>query len=144
MKKSFKCVMSLLLAVALLFGLLPEQAYAAGKKGSSSGKEAVHLYTEEENALLENDVFAKINELEANTAQTMGGQANLAESDYIAMIPDVIAAIKSSETYVAGSLQQNGSFLVWQTTTGIPCCYDPRMEAKLHSAPAALTQAELR
>ena len=143
MKKSFKCVMSLLLAVALLFGLLPTQAYAAGKKGNSSGKEAVHLYTEEENALLENDVFAKINELEANTAQTMGGQANLAESDYIAMIPDVIAAIKSSETYVAGSLQQNGSFLVWQTTTGIPCCYDPRMEAKLHSAPAALTQAEL-
>ena len=142
MRKHFKRLLSLLLTFVMILGLSGITANAAGNKADAR-IDGAHVYTEAENALLENDVFASISSLRSDAAQAAGGLSRLAEADYIRMVPDVISAIKSSATYVEGSLQQNGNFLVWQTTTGIPCCYDPRMEAKLHGASAPISGEEL-
>ena len=131
MKKQFRHFCSILLTLAMIIGLLPVTASAAGAQRGIA--QLVHEFTEEENALLEEDVFARIESVTGEVAQTMGGVGHMTEANYISMIPSVIAAIESSETYVEGSLQQNGNFLVWETTVGIPCCYDPRMEAELHN-----------
>ena len=133
MSKQFRRLMSLIRTLILTLGLAQNIASAAGQKPSGEAS-AARVYTEADNALLENDVFAKISAVTADSAQPMGGVSKMTEANYIAMLPEVIDAIKGSKTYVAGSLQQNGNFLVWETTTGIPCCYDPRMEAKLHNA----------
>ena len=143
MRKHFKRLLSLLLTFVMILGMSALDANAAGNKADARIDDA-HVYTEAENALLENDVFALISSVRADVAaQAAGGLSSLTEADYVRMVPDVITAIKSSATYVEGSLQQNGNFLVWQTTTGIPCCYDPRMEAELHGASAPISNDEL-
>ena len=142
MRKHFKRLLSLFLTFVMILGLSGITANATGKK-TDNRISGVHVFTEAENALLENDVFASISSLRSDAAQAAGGLSNLTEADYIRMVPDVISAIKSSATYVEGSLQQNGNFLVWQTTTGIPCCYDPRMEAKLYGASTPISNDEL-
>ncbi len=141
MSKHFKRLMALLLTLVMILGAMGIDAGAAGNKADAR-IDGAHVFTEAENALLENDVFALISSVQADTAQTMGGIGSLTEADYVSMVPSVIQAIKRSETYVEGTLQQNGNFLTWQTTTGIACCYDPRMEAKLHQTPAAMTESE--
>ncbi|MBQ6076352.1 MAG: InlB B-repeat-containing protein [Lachnospiraceae bacterium] len=142
MSKRFTRLLSLLLAVTLILGLTPAAASAAGKD-QPDGTAPVHVYTEEENALIDNDVFASITAKTAEIAQPMGGVGKMTEEDYIAMIPEVIEVIENSSTYVPGSLQQNGNFLVWEITVGIPCCYSPRMEAKLHNTENEPTPAEI-
>ena len=131
MRKAWKRLLSLLVAFALLTGIAPG-AFALGT-GASSG---VRVYTEAENRRIDDDVFARIAAVEEGFAERHDGIGGMTEADYIALVPDVIEAVKGSETYVKGSLQQNGNFLVWQTTVGIPCCYDPRMEALLNGSSA--------
>ncbi|MBR1758823.1 MAG: InlB B-repeat-containing protein [Lachnospiraceae bacterium] len=145
MSNKFRRLLSLVVTLALILGLLPSVAQAAGSISAGSKVKASKVYSEAENTLLDNDVFAKISEVTAGsgTAQIQGGVSQMTEADYIAILPEVVSAIKSSDTYVEGSLQQNGNFLVWQTTTGIPCCYDPRMEAELHNTSNQISQAEL-
>ena len=124
---------ALLLALVMTLLLVPT-AFAAGGSAGTTGKDApepVHVYTEEENALLDNGVFADIQTVKNTAAVRMGGGEKMTEADYAAMIPQVAAAVMKSDTYVPGTLRKNGSLLVWQTTVGIPCCYSPRMEAKL-------------
>ncbi len=128
MLKHMRKLFAVLLVMVLVLGLFP--TFAAAETTSAK---RVHVFTALENAALDTDVFAKIELAKANAAQPMGGVARLQEADYVNMIPQVIDAIKSSKTYVPGTLQQNGNFLVWETTVGIPCCYDPRMEAELHN-----------
>ena len=128
MLKHTRKLLAVLLVMVLVLGLFP--TFAAAQTTSAK---RVHVFTALENAALDTDVFAKIEIAKANAAQPMGGVAKLQEADYVNMIPQVIDAIKSSKTYVPGTLQQNGNFLVWETTVGIPCCYDPRMEAELHN-----------
>ena len=128
MLKHMRKLFAVLLVMVLVLGLFP--TFAAAETTSAK---RVHVFTALENAALDTDVFAKIELAKANAAQPMGGVAKLQEADYVNMIPQVIDAIKSSKTYVPGTLQQNGNFLVWETTVGIPCCYDPRMEAELHN-----------
>jgi uncharacterized small protein (DUF1192 family) len=128
MLKHMRKLFAVLLVMVLVLGLFP--TFAAAQTTSAK---RVHVFTALENAALDTDVFAKIELAKANAAQPMGGVAKLQEADYVNMIPQVIDAIKSSKTYVPGTLQQNGNFLVWETTVGIPCCYDPRMEAELHN-----------
>ena len=131
MSKQFKRIFAILLVLALVLSVMPS-AFAAGSR--MSGKANMDRpFTEADNEILENDVFAKIEAVKANAATKMGGIGKMTEKDYISIVPQVVKAIESSETYVRGSLQKNGNFLVWETTTGMPCCYDPRMEAKLHN-----------
>ena len=132
--KQLKRMLALLLTLVMVLGLLPTASFAAGQSASGSAR-ADKVFTDADTAILDQDVFAKIAEVEANSsaAQLNGGVNRMTEADYIALVPQVVEAIKDSETYVDGSLQQNGSFLVWETTTGMPCCYDPRMEAELHN-----------
>ena len=132
MKNNFKRLFAILMALALVIGLLPTFA-AAAPLSEKEVKEEAHVYTEEENALIENDVFASIDAVKAEAAQKLGGVAKMTEQDYINIESEVIEKILASDTYVPGTLQQNGYFLVWMTTVGIPCCYDPRMEAELHN-----------
>ena len=132
MKNNCKRLFAILMALALVIGLLPTFA-AAAPLSEKEVKEEAHVYTEEENALIENDVFASIDAVKAEAAQKLGGVAKMTEQDYINIESEVIEKILASDTYVPGTLQQNGNFLVWMTTVGIPCCYDPRMEAELHN-----------
>ena len=125
-------LLALLLTMVMLLGLTPTLAFGADA-ATGTGSDPIHVYTEEENAVLDNDVFTKIQAVKDAAAATMGGIGNMTETDYAAIVPQIVNAIKNSDTYVEGSLQQNGSFLVWQTTVGIPCCYSPRMEAELHN-----------
>ena len=134
MRRWLSRLSALLLTLVMLLGLMPTLAFGAG--AGTDGKndaEPIHVYTEEENALLDNGVFAEIQAVKDSTAVRMGGVGNMTEANYVSIIPQVISAIENSDTYVPGTLQRNGNFLVWQTTVGIPCCYSPRMEAKLHS-----------
>ena len=146
MRKQFKRLFALLVVLAMLVGVLPVMASAESATISGGGR-ADHVYTEADNEILDNDVFAKISAVTASAAQTCGGVSHMTEQDYINLVPQVIDAIERSETYVRGTLQQNGNFLVWQTTIGMPCCFDPRMEAELHNtdndpSPAEIAAAE--
>ncbi|MBQ1409649.1 MAG: InlB B-repeat-containing protein, partial [Oscillospiraceae bacterium] len=133
MSKQFKRLFALLLVLAMVAGLIPTIAFAGSRTTESALPEMGRLYTEEDNEILDNDVFAKIDSVESGVATRLGGeQYQMTEEDYIRIIPQVIEAIESSETYIPGTLQQNGCFLVWETTTGMPCCYDPRTEAMLN------------
>ena len=114
MSKRFKRLLSILLTLAVIFSLTPSAAAAAGKE-QPDRTEPLHVYTEEENALIDNDVFASISSKTAEVARPMGGVGVMTEADYINMIPEVINIVKNSATYVEGTLQQNGNFLVWET-----------------------------
>ena len=143
MRKSFKRLLAILLTTIMLLSLAPTAFAADPGKISGSANASVHVFTKAENAAVENDVFAKIEAVKDSAARPMGGIGKMTEADYISIIPQVVKAITGSSTYVRGSLQRNGNFLVWQTTAGIPCCYDPRMEAKLHSTDDDPTPAEI-
>ena len=138
-----KRLTSLILALLLLLmtGMLP--VASAVSMNHADVKPEAYVFTEADNAAIETDVFASISQIEQSSAQTKGGIGHLKEQDYIKMLPQVIEAIESSETYKKGTLQQNGSFLVWQTTVGIPCCFDPRMEAELQGYNVNMTDAEI-
>ena len=137
MKKLIALV--LVFAMLLSLGILP----ASAEPISVSEEKEPYVFTEADNALLDGDVFARIGAVKAAAADQKDGVSSLTEQDYINLIPDVIQAVKASETYVPGTLQQNGFFLVWETTVGMPCCYDPHMEAKLHSREYAPSSEEL-
>ncbi len=143
MKKHLKHLVSSLLTLVLILGLLPASAQAA--TGFTVKDRLTTVYSELDYAMIDSDVFASISALTEGSSQAMavGGISALTEADYIALVPDVKEIIKNSATYVEGSLQENGNFLVWMTTTGIPCCYDPRMEAELHNTSQAPAEAEI-
>ena len=143
MRKSFKRLLAILLTTIMLLSLAPTAFAADPGKISGSANASVHVFTKAENAAVENDVFAKIEAVKDSAARPMGGIGKMTEADYISIIPQVVKAITGSSTYVRGSLQRNGNFLVWQTTAGIPCCYDPRMEAKLHNTDDDPTPVEI-
>ena len=170
MSKQLKKLISLLLAALLVLGMVPaaaaagpaqepvsapapeqqpegEEIFTSNAPEASDRPDDAYVYTDEDYALIEADVFARIDGVKAEAARTMGGEGKMTEQDYTDLIPSVITAIESSDTYVTGSLQQNGGLLIWQTTAGIPCCYSPRMEAKHHNTdrepdPAELAQEE--
>ena len=142
MSKQFKRLFALLLVLAMVVGVLPTMASAVGKVNPRE-IDTARPFGEEVNDILDDDVFAKIAQVENGAATRMGGISRMTEQDYVRIVPQVIEAIKDSETYVPGTLQQNGNFLVWETTTGMPCCYDPRMEAELHNTVNDPTPAEM-
>ena len=139
-----KRIFALLLCAVLVLTMFPVSAFAAR---TELEEEPLYVYTEADNALLDNDVFAAIETVKADAAEACGGVGKMTEQDYIDLVPQVLEAVKASATYVPGTLQANGNFLVWETTVGIPCCYDPRMEAELHNTendpdPARIAAAE--
>ena len=149
MSKYLKKLLSLLLVLVLVLGLFPTYAAAGEARKLPAAKKPDYVFTEEDHAILQEDVFAKIDAVKAEAAATMGGIGKMTEQDYAAIEPAVIAAIKSSDTYLAGTLQQNGSFLVWETTVGLPCFYSPRLEAELNNTandptPLDIAKAEER
>ena len=144
MKKSFVRFVALTMMLALMIGMLPLPAAAVSSdKQQADAPKSVYVYTEEDNAAIDRDVFAKIETVKTKAANKLGGISQMTEQDYIDLVPQVIDTVKNSETYVPGTLQQNGNFLVWETTIGIPCCYDPRMEAELHNTENDPTPEEI-
>ncbi len=148
MKNSFKRLAALLLALIMVAGSFVSAFGSTLDISARDGESArrAHVYTDEEFAALDQDVFSMIGNLEvvaqADKTAAYGAGSYLTEEDYAALVPSVIEAIEASGTYVEGTLQQNGNFLVWMTTSGIPCCYDPRIEAELHK-PAKYTYDEI-
>ena len=140
-------MMALLLALLMIFGSNSIASAGSINISGGNGGNGVHVYTDAEYLALDNDVFALIANVEAqataNLTSVNGTSYYPTEADYIDMVPEVIEAIESSATYVEGTLQQNGNFLVWQTISGIPCCFDPRMEAELNTPSAPISDAEI-
>ena len=136
MSNWFKRFWAFILTAILLFTAFP--AVVGAQDTDDGKKDAPHVFTEADETLLENDVFAKI---EAVTAPSSGGarkapkRAPQTEADFAALIPQVKEAVETSDTYLAGTLRENDDVLTWETTVGIPCTYNPRMEAKLHGEP---------
>ena len=141
MRKWLSKLFALLLTLVILLGITPTLAFGAGAEANGKNDEPIHVYTEEEHALLENGVFARIQTVKDTAATRKAGA--MTEADYVALIPQIVRAVENSDTFVPGSLQRNGNFLVWQTTVGIPCCYDPRMEAELHNTENDPTPEEI-
>ena len=136
MSNWFKRFWALLLTAVLLLTAFPVAVGAQGAQGSE--KDAPRVFTQADDRLLADDVFAKI---DAVTAPSSGGakknapkRAPQTEAEFAALVPQVIGAVESSETYVEGTLSNNGGVLTWETTVGMPCTYNPRLEAKLHGA----------
>ncbi|MBO4819434.1 MAG: hypothetical protein J5528_04770, partial [Firmicutes bacterium] len=142
MKNSFKRLAALL----LILMMIASSCVSAFGLSEAAKEKKVHVFTDEEFAVLDEDVFGLITDIELSAQADMtaayGEASYLTEADYIALVPEVIAAIEASDTYAAGTLQQNGNFITWQTTSGIACCYDPRMEAELHK-PSQYTHDEI-
>jgi hypothetical protein len=110
MKKLIALV--LVFAMLLSLGILP----ASAEPIPVSEEKEPYVFTEADNAILDEDVFARIDAVKTAAADQKDGISSLTEQDYINLVPDVIQAVKASETYVPGTLQQNGFFLVWETT----------------------------
>ena len=134
-----KRLISFVLTLLLILGLAPDSVYA--KKFTASTDEP-YVYTAEDRAVLDREVFSRINDVIETARKRIGSEdelngakghsrAVLTEDDYVALIPEIIATVKSSDIYVEGSLQENGCFLSWETTLGMPCCFDPWLEAQL-------------
>ena len=95
MNKSFRRLLALLIAVVMVVGLLPAAVFAETPKETDAAQ-PIRVFTEADNAILDNDVFAKINTVKAEAAAACGGVGHMTEADYIAAVPQVIEAIKSS------------------------------------------------
>ena len=130
MKEKGRKLICLLLALVLLLGILPAGS-AAAEPQAEEGAEAPYVFTEEDNALVDNDVFARISEVEAEEIRPVRGRPSTPE-DYVRILPQVIGAVESSETYVDGSLVRNGDFIWWRASNGMACAYHPYMEAIEH------------
>ena len=139
--KGWKRNFALLLALVLLLGLLPMGSFAEAQPEEAADEP--YVFTEEDNALIDNDVFALIADVEAEEIKPVRGKTPTPE-DYVKILPQVIEAIEASETYVEGSLVRNGNFIWWRTTNGMACGFDPYMEAVDHGwqDPAWLSDAE--
>ena len=103
MRKTTKRLFALLLVLAMIVSLLPTIA-SARFDGEADPTEPVYVYTEEDNAIIQNDVFAKIETVKAEAASQLGGIGKMTEQNYVDLVPQVIKAIESSETYVPGTL----------------------------------------
>ena len=143
MSNWFRRFWAFILTAVLLLTALPAAAGAQGTDGGDGDEP--RTFTQADNQLLEDDVFARI---DAVTAPSAGGprkapkRAPQTEADFAALVPQVIEAVEASDTYVEGTLQNNGGVLMWETTVGMPCTYNPRMEAKLHGAGEEPTEEE--
>ena len=93
---SWKRLLALFLAAAMVFGVLPTGAQAAGT--ANDGKD-VYIYTEADTKLLEQDVFAKINAVKDEHATKLGGAAKMEEKDFAALVPEIEKAVEASDTY---------------------------------------------
>ena len=109
---------AILLCAALLLTLFPVSAFAA-KTEPTEGE--IYVYTEADKALLDTDVFARIDSVKLDAAKVCGGIEKMTEQDYVDLVPQVIEAVKASSTYIPGTLENREGFLFWQTTVGIPC-----------------------
>ena len=130
----------LVLALVLLAGCLPvSAAFGAESERAAAASRAI---TEADEALLRQDVFARIDAVVEAAAERTGGAAALTVGDYCAMLPQVRQAVEASQTYAPGTLRQNGSYLTWETLEGFACCFDPRMEAVVRGSASTGTETE--
>ena len=125
-----KRILSLILALLLILTLLPAGSLAAEGQTNAAADEP-YVFTEEDYALVENDVFARITDLEAEELHPARGTPATPD-DYARILPQVIEAIESSETYVEGSLVRNGDFIWWRASNGMACAFSPYREAVSH------------
>ena len=67
MNKSFRRLLALLIAVVMVVGLLPAAVFAETPKETDAAK-PIHVFTEADNAILDNDVFARIDTVKTEAA----------------------------------------------------------------------------
>ena len=129
MRKTMR-ILSLLLALLLVVTLLPAGSFAADGQADETA-EVPYVFTEEDSALIDNDVFAMITDVEAEEIHPTRGNPPTPD-DYAAILPQVIEAVEASDIYVEGSLVRNGDFIWWRASNGMACAFSPYMEAIDH------------
>lgn len=65
-------------------------------------------------------VFAQIEEMESAPAKRNATQAEKTQA--------AMALVQASDSFVEGSLEQNGATFTWETDSGVRCIYSPRMQ----------------
>ncbi len=143
MSNWFKRFLAFLLTAVLLFAAVPTAFGAQDADGDK--KDEPRVFTQADEQLLEDDVFARIEDVtspSSDAGKKAPRRAPQTEEDFAALVPQVIEAVEASDTYVEGTLQNNGGVLTWETTVGLPCTYNPRMEAKLHGTGEEPTEEE--
>ena len=98
MRKTTKRLFALLLVLTMVVSLLPTIAFARFD-GEADPTEPVYVYTEEDNALIENDVFAKIENVKAEAAAKLGGVGKMTEQNYKDLVPQVVKAIEARQHF---------------------------------------------
>ncbi len=114
MKNTIKRLLSLFLVLALMVPVVPATT-AAGHP------ENVNELTAEDYASAD-AVFAQIQAMEEAPAKKNASQAEKVNA--------AAALVKSSDSYVAGSLERNGDSFTWWTEDGVRCIYSPYMNQK--------------
>ena len=113
-----KRILAILLAIAMVCGVLPTLAFAEEPTEASA-----ELITAEDDALVQADILDDINAYFDASAKR-SDERTLA--DYVAATDDVKALVMASDTYVEGSIVERGDGFFWQTDTGITCGYFPK------------------
>ncbi len=116
--KKWSKLLAALLAAILSLTMFPVLSLAA------DGQTPQEISPESYDAL-DRDVWARIEALEQKEVQKSTKAA-----DYAALLDKLERIIKTSSTYVSGSLKRNGDSLTWMTDTGVACRYSPRLRAK--------------
>ncbi len=124
MKKTIMKTMAIILAVAMLCGMLP--AFASAAKVDTAPVKGISKRAE---TRINDDVWSKIDAYEDENIVATRGKVVTAE-DYAELSYEIEALVKESETYVEGTINRNGDFFTWETTEGIVCGYSPELRYK--------------
>ena len=111
MWKHGKRLFSLLLALAMLYSLLPMTPAQATAQPTATPTEAAYAEVDA--------IFDLIDAAEAAPAKKDAPQDEKTEA--------AIQLVMASDSYVDGSLERSGAVFTWWTDGGIRCVYNPRM-----------------
>ena len=123
--KHFAKILALLLAVAMVIGMLPAVAFA---QEPETEPEVVEVVTPEHEAELQADVLGDIGNYFTGLNKK---NSSVRKQDYYDATEKIKEIVLASDTYVEDSLVERGSGFFWQTTTGITCGYFPEHEYKM-------------
>ncbi len=126
--KLTKKLLAFLLTAAMAVSLLPTtlaagqtEAVAAFEPMGTVAKAEPEVLTQEDYAAID-ALFAEIEANEAKPAMKNSPQEKKTDAAY--------NMILASGNYVEGSIERKGNVIVWDTTEGISCIYDPQMLEK--------------
>ena len=114
-----KKFISILLLIAIIFGIVPFYSQAA------KSEQPIEISAKAMKKI-KDDVWSVIDDYEDDNIKATRGK-KVTSADYAAITYEIEALVKQTETYVEGSIVRNGDFFTWETTEGIVCGYSPEL-----------------